>query len=505
MSPQKRMLKYHFSDNQNSLPMQDDNQEKTRNVVIEFIREYRQKHDSESNVQWLQRQFAKYPDLWKSEEERNRDAETIVSTVEEYDRNKAELDAHLSSGKSHENYLIGKIEAGATAFGVNNVIEYAAGIDTAIDDANRRMRDCVFNSDDTINQNPNLDGLMAEQHHAGTFNIDASAKESDLHAKALESNGKNSVDLQVYDKDGKVVKRYQSKYGKDAETSEQYFEHGDYRGQRKMVPDGQAEEIPGSTDHMEADGVKSKPLSKEEAKRMQERAQKEGEVQQYEWNDANKVAITKSIGKKAAIAGVLAVVFQGARIAGRRFWNWVTGKPNQSIDEDMKEFVTSSIQSAGGSGLAVATTGGITVAVKNGWLGKALQGTPVGHIANAVCVGIENVKVLYKLGKGEITGKEAIDQAGNATCSLVGGLAGAAKGGSIGAAIGSCLGPVGTAIGAVAGGVVGSIAGSTAGQAVWGGAKAICKGVVSVGRSICSGIGSAVSSIGRGIASFLGF
>ena len=56
---------------------------------------------------------------------------------------------------------------------MHNVTEYAAGIDKAIDEANARMRDCVFNNDCTINQNPNLDGLMAEQHHAGTFNIDA--------------------------------------------------------------------------------------------------------------------------------------------------------------------------------------------------------------------------------------------------------------------------------------------------------------------------------------------
>ena len=242
---------------------------------------------------------------------------------------------------------------------------------------------------------------------------------------------------------------------------------------------------------------------------MQERAQKEGEIKQYEWNDANKVAITKAIGKKAAIAGVLAVGFQGARIAGRRFWNWITGKPNKSVDEDMKEFVSSSIQSAGGSGLAVATTGGITVAVKNGWFGKVLQGTPVGHIANAVCVGIENVKVLYRLGKGEITGKEALDQAGNATCSLVGGLVGAGlgatKGAAIGAGLGSILGPIGSAIGGFAGGVVGSIAGSTVGQAVWSGAKAFCKSVASAGRSICSGIGSAVRSVGRGLASLFGF
>ena len=481
--------------------MQEENQEKTRNVVIEFIREYRQKQASESNVQWLQRQFARYPDLWESEEERDKDAETIVSAVEDFHRGKAELDAHLAAGRSHESYMIGKIEAGATSFGVNNVTNYAAGIDKALDEANRQMCDCVFNSDGSISQNPNLDGLMAEQHHAGTFNIDAAVKESDLHARALESNGKNSVDLQVYDKDGKVVRKYQSKYGKDAEASGEYFEHGDYRGQRKMVPEGQAEEIPGSTDHMEAGGVESKPLSKEEAKSMQERAQQDGDIQQYDWNDTDKVAVGKAIAKKAAIAGVLAVGFQGARIAGRRFWNWITDKPNQSVDEDLKEFVSSSVQAAGSTGLAVAATGGITVAVKSGWISNVIQRTPVFPIANAVCLGLENLKVLYKLGKGEITGKEALDQAGNASCSLVGGLSGAAKGGTLGATIGSCLGPVGAAVGGVVGGIVGSIAGSTFGQTVWNGAKAVCKAVVSVGRAVCSGIKSVVS----GFASLFGF
>ena len=485
--------------------MQEVNQEKTRNVVIEFVSEYCQKQASESNVQWLQRQFSRYPDLWQNEDERNKDAETIVSTVEDFHRNKAELDTHLAAGKSHESYMIGKIEAGATLFGGNNITNYAAGIDKALDEANSQMYDCVFNSDGSINQNPNLDGLMAEQHHAATFNIDAAVKESDLHAKALESNGKNSVDLQVYDKDGKVVRKYQSKYGKDAEASGEYFEHGDYRGQRKMVPEGQAEEIPGSTDHMEADGVESKPLSKEEAKRMQERAQIDGDVQQYDWNDTNKVAVGKVIAKKAAIAGVLAVGFQGARIVGRRFWNWITDNPNQSVDEDLKEFVSSSIQAAGSTGLAVAATGGITVAVKSSWVSNVIQQTPVFPIANAVCLGLENIKVLYKLGKGEITGKDALDQAGNASCSLVGGLSGAAKGGTIGATIGACLGPAGAAIGGVVGGIVGSIAGSSIGQAVWNGAKAICNGVASVARSICSSICSAVKSVGSAVASFFGF
>jgi hypothetical protein len=55
-------------------------------------------------------------------------------------------------------------------------------------------------------------------------------------------------------------------------------------------------------------------------------------------------------------------------------------------------------------------------------LGTVLKNTPAGRIANAVCIGIENAKVLYKYATGEITAEEALDQAGSVTCSLVGDL-----------------------------------------------------------------------------------
>ena len=112
--------------------------------------------------------------------------------------------------------------------------------------------------------------------------------------------------------------------------------------------------------------------------------------------------------------------FQGARILGRRIWNGISGKDNKSVEEDLQEFVQSSLKSAATSGLTVAITGAVTVAVKSGWLGNVLKNTPAGRIANAICIGIENTKILYKFAKGEITGAEALDQAGSATCSLVG-------------------------------------------------------------------------------------
>ncbi len=49
---------------------------------------------------------------------------------------------------------------------------------------------------------------------------------------------KNSVDLVIVDGEGKIVRKYQSKYFKDAKATEKAFKHGDYRGQRKLVPEG---------------------------------------------------------------------------------------------------------------------------------------------------------------------------------------------------------------------------------------------------------------------------
>lgn len=57
------------------------------------------------------------------------------------------------------------------------------------------------------------------------------ANESLYRTKVLEPLGegytKNSVDIVIVDSDGKVVRRYQSKYCKDAKATEQAFAHGD--------------------------------------------------------------------------------------------------------------------------------------------------------------------------------------------------------------------------------------------------------------------------------------
>ncbi len=483
---------------------------KTRGVIGSFIRSYKDKSPDLSNKEWLCTEFAKYPDIWRNKNELEQTAGEVVEQVELFESAKEELSKHHQKGLSTNNWLAEKIEQGASANGVTDIGSYAEGIESTIDVANKANIDLLYRNDGQLNQQLNLDGFIAEQHHVDTFNIDAAAKGSKYRAEVLqpkpgEPYGKNSVDIVIRDGDRKIVRRYQSKYGANAESTDTMFQKGNYRGQRKLVPEGQSEDIPRSTEKIEIDGIESKPLSKEEVKNWQRKAQEKGEARQYDWNETNRIDIAKNVSQKAGAAAVLSVGFQGARILGRRIWNSITGKENNSAEEDLQEFVQSSLKSAATSGLAVAATGGVTVAVKSGWLGKALKNTPAGRIANAVCVGIENAKVLYKYASGELTGVEALDQAGNATCSLVGGLVGGSKGASVGAAAGAALGPVGVIIGGVAGGVIGGIGGSTVGEAIYEGGKKIISSVVDTVKSVGSTISEGVSSLCSGIASIFGF
>lgn len=485
-----------------------DNRQRARETVLSFVRSYRQKTEETSDTTWLDNEFSKYPKIWENADERKSTALIIVERVRRFEEEKKKLAEYRERGLSRESYLKSAIENGAKAQGVNNVGSYAAEIDHALDQANKDNIDLMYRTDGGINQSWHLDGFIAEQHHVESFNMEAAAQGSPYRAEVLrpapgETYGKNSVDIVIRDGNGKIVKRYQSKYGADAESTKELFEKGDYRGQRKLVPEGHGKDIKKSTEVIEHEGVKSKPLSKEEAKERQRKIQEEQEAKQYEWNDVNSKAIARNIGQKAGVAAMLAVGFQGARVLGRRIWNTLTGQANSSIEEDAADFAESALRSGATTGLTVAVTGGMVVVCKSGWLGAVLKRTPAGQIANAVCVGIENVKVLAEFASGKISGEEAVERAGDATCSLIGSLALGVEGASLGASIGSVFGPPGTFIGGIAGGLVGGIAGSTVGRAVWEGGKAIAKTVANSVRSAASSVLEGAKSVGSFVSSIL--
>ena len=475
----------------------EDNARNTAGLIASFVASWERHKHEKSPAVWLADEFRRYPDLWTGEEEIVSAANEVVANVERANADKASLHAHLDAGRSKASWLAKNIEQGAAAAGAANVGDYAARIDEALKTANDRMLGTVSTRSGAVNRIPNLDGFIAEQHHADTFNLDAAAKGSPLRAEVLGSQRKNSVDVVIKDGHGHTVRRYQAKYGQDAEATRHLFEKGDYRGQRKLVPSGQEGDLPRSTDRLEADGVRSKPLTKDEAKRLQEKAQQEQESRQYEWNEVNRIEVAKLIGKQALVGAAIACGFQGARILGRRVGNFLRGKENPPASEDLREFFESSVKSAKHVGAQTAVSGAVVVAARNGWI-KVLKHTPAGQIAGIVHVAMENAKVLSKLAKGELNGEEALDAMGNCTASAVGGLVGASKGMVMGATLGGlALGPPGVMIGGFVGGVVGGMAGSKIGEAVYEGNKAIVKTAGKVRKALIEGVAETVKSVGR--------
>jgi hypothetical protein len=473
-----------------------ENGEKTVATVQSFVESYSKNKDTMKLDEWLVAEFKKYPQIWKNDEEIKSTASEIIETAVAFNENNEDLVNHVKSGKSKESWLESKISENTSRLTSEKASEYVANIGDSLNNANQMMANTILNQNGEVSRQLHLHGFIAETHHVNTFNLDATAKNSSLYAEIIPpTNGytANGVDIQIKDSlTGKVVRRYQAKYGQSAEHTLKAFEKGDYRGQQKLVPDGHEGHFEKATTVIETDGISSKRLSHEESKEMQRRAQEQKISEQYKWEGLNKKAIVQNIGKDVLIGATFNAGFQGARILGRRMWNSLRGKENSSSEADMREYFESSLRGAKDVGVQVAVSGAVVVAAKNRWI-KTLEHTPVKSIVNIVSVGISNAKIMYKMAKGEVSFTEGVDAMGMTTYSAMGGIAGAETGAGIGASIGAIGGPIGIAIGGFVGAVAGGIAGSKYGEAIY----KVHKKVVSVTKDIAVTTAKAVISVGQ--------
>lgn len=477
----------------------------TAALVKQFIDNASQDRDAEP-LDWLQTQFRQHAELWPDDSALTQDARTIVETVQRQDALSASLSAAKQKGKSRNNWLGKSLQQSAQQHGSLSVGDYGRTIDNALTRANDLMRSTITRNDGQISQALNLDGFIAETHHVNTFNVNAAAAGSGARAELVvklgKAFGKNSVDIQIKDASGKVVRRYQAKYGADASSTEKLFGHGDYRGQGSLVPEGHAADMQrNAVETIDYDGVHSTPLSKEEAIRQRDEIREQQQIEELDWRQADALTVGKRIGQTAVIAAGLGVCLQGGRILARRIWNGLTGKGNVSVAEDMQEFVESSLTTTGGTLLTVSTSGALMVASKRGLLGSALKNTPAGRIATLGTVVAGNLKTLYALARGRISKEEALDKVADTTVTTVAGLAAAGNGASLGAAIGTVLGPVGTAVGGLAGGIIGGMLGSAVGSKVYQAGKTVAKAAASVVSGTVSAVSSGVASVARSVCS----
>lgn len=466
-------------------------------VIKEFVECFIENQDKPVE-EWLGKKIQEsLPE--KTTEEIQVITEEIITTIQRDEINKKSLAEAIENGRSKESWFASEVEKTTSAMSMQESVQYLSSLDMALNNANESLYRTITTQAGTVSQNPRLDGFIAEQYHAQTFNLNAEATGSQYRAKVLEPTGngyaKNSVDVVIVDGNGKVVKRYQSKYCKDAQATQKAFEHGDYRGQQKLVPEGQEKEIvKKSTIVLEApDGTTSKALTKSNAEQMRDEAQS-GNWNELNWNEYKTKDLALGIGKQAGYAAL-----QGAAIGvgfdvAKKLWN----------GEEIKgeEVVETALVSGADFGLKAATAGAIKVGVEKEIITVIPKGTPAGTIANIAFVAIEDAKVVGKMMSGELSFKEGIDKLEQTTVATVAGLAAMGEGAAIGVAAGAIFGPVGVAVGGFIGGTIGYMAGSKVGETIVKGAQKIRDGAVKVAKTIGTGIASTVSTVASGVKSF---
>ena len=424
--------------------------------------------------------------LLKLDEELTDDAVDKIYTLSEMDISEgSNLDTATSIGKT----------LGQTA--VNN---YIGNIDRAIENANANMRDTILRQDGCINQNPNLDGFIAESHHANTFNVDAATKELKLRAEDLKPDvyGKNSVDIvikKVSNGCEETVRKYQEKFGKNAEATESYFRDklGEfkYHFQKKLVSSDQVNDIPNGVDKIEYGGAESKPLSKQEAKEMQEKVQS-GDIDALDLNFKNDVStheVLKRVGYKAVRNGLYSGAIAVGMNIGKKI---ITGEEISG-----EEVVETAIKTGATTGVTTAVHGAMTTAAKKGILkGVFAKSTFISAVA---FTSIEAIITIFKVGSGEMSFKEGMNSLGETfTAGMI-----ISKGmmlAKTNTAIATLAGMMGagalaTTVAAVVVGSVVATVGTAIAKPLYNGAKAIVGGVVSGAKKVVSAGVSAVKTV----------
>lgn len=472
------------------------------------------------------------------------DRQQIIRDMKE----SSEILANYNEAMIYEAAIINDPQVVANTLSAAKANVYVDNINTTIGKSNEEILSALTTKTGEISQNPNLDGFIFEEHHAGTFNINAAVKEKNYYAKALkpeigETYGKNSIDMTIEDS-GKIVRKYQAKAYKNAnETAKSFYDRQQgykYKFQSKLVPSDQTGDIPNSVDKVKFGEVESKNISKEEIKNIQEKYQsgdKEAVKFSFE-KDVDALAISKQLGKQAVINGTMGIGIGMALDVGTKL---VSGE-----EVEVAEVIEAGVKTGTSMGLSTAVAGGIRVAVEKNVLPKVLSkilssNSVIGAIAGA---SMDIIGTAFKLGSGEISLGEATRNIGKSIGSAYGAIIASGWGYGIAMAAMAGLGVIGT-VGVVIGvgvavvtsvvcGLVGSKVGGAIAEGIgkiakpivdgaveivkaganavknlakgaWEGVKNIGRGIVKGISTVVGGAASIVGSVASGIASFLGF
>lgn len=434
-----------------------------RPIYHDFVKAFRENMDKPDSG-WVEKLLEKYLPSTPKEDIRRMTKE-ITETIHKNDVARKGSD---------------KLEKMDSAVNAIQKSGYLKEIDRTLEKANDKLLDTVMRKNLDVNRNPNLDGFLAERYHVETFNVNAAVKKSPWRARVVEpigAYGKNSVDVVIFNSDTKkIARRYQFKYGADAKATEQMWNNGNYKFQRFLAPKGQSQEISSkAVEVLESpDGkVQSTALSKTDAKKLQENAQKLDAVK----NDLTfeKDVAVKDLAPVLGKQGVQSFLVGGIYGAGKETLSqWKRGETL-----DVKKIGKSSLEGGGDFAAKQTLASFLKVGSEKGIVKAIPKGTSMETITNISCVAIEDAKIAVKVGKGELTAAEGAGQAVETAASTGVGVLAAGKGAVIGGKIGTAggaviasfaAGPEASVVGAKVGAVVGEVVGSSIGYLVGSGA-----------------------------------
>lgn len=489
--------------------LSDEEVKKFVPVLKDFMQAYADKDKNIDDKEWLKRKLKEeLPEL--TEEEVEVCSEDIITGVKKVDENIESIEKAHTKGIKSDEWLMDTFYDASIGIGVDGFGQYLSNIDATLKTANANILKAVLCRDGTINQNPSLDGYIAEQLHVNSFNKQAAVNLRPFVAKVNvpksgSAYGKNSVDISICDKyNGFPLHRYQVKYGKDAQATIRCIREGNYNNQIIVVPKGQVEEVqaafPGKTvtDHIGGTkdiGVSSEALSKTDVKKFQNNVQEKSRIKKETWNSFETKEIAKNIGRMTvAVSVITSVVTAGFDVAARVF----KGEKIKS-----GEVIKDALVSGADTGVKCAAAGALTVAVRKGIIKVISRNTPAGVLVCIATAGIENVKIFSKFASGKITAKEALDKMGRTSVAIIGGISLIQIGSEAGVAFTIAALPIISPwIGMFVGGGVAYCVGAKFGNMVYDGAKKIATVAKNVVKSVCNGVKNTVSSICTGIKNF---
>jgi len=307
-----------ITDFENTQILPEDEAKELQIFQQKFIESYINHKDKMDVEEWLRMELKNnLPE--KTDTEIEEISKEIVETLKVNESSKMSLQEAIKNGRSKESWLANQLKQSTSHLTTAQTAEYLHTLDEAMKNTNQSMYNTIITKNGTINQNLNLDGFIAEQHHVNSFNLKAAVKGSEYRAEVLlpkdgQTYGKNSVDIVIKDRTGKIVERYQAKYGKTAEDTIRMINEGNYNNQRLLVPAEQVEEVqkafPNKTvvASIGSGEIKSEPLEKIRAKELQKEAQS-GRWNDLNWNEYKNKDLAIGIGKQAGYAAI-----QGAAI-----------------------------------------------------------------------------------------------------------------------------------------------------------------------------------------------